>query len=114
MEPNGDYIFSIFRKWWYKINKEMFTSEFEADLDGIFFKKYFYNYNFLRIKKIGGPAYILLFNSLIFRLPKILKKILAFFLLPLEYIYNLMPGYFCAVIMAEMKKKKLINNNQNC
>jgi SAM-dependent methyltransferase len=91
-EPNREYVLEKARRIWYRAD-----AYFEADTEAAL--------NHDEIARIaapwfspescrfmGGPAYFLIFNSLLFRLPVKAKPLLAPPLFALEGIYNLLPG----------------------
>ncbi len=93
-EPNRRYLLEGLRKLWYR-----WDSTFEAETEGAldhhalsvlaapFFKP-------IDSRHMGGPAYFLIYNSMIFRLPQRSKRILASILFPIERAYNCLPGKF--------------------
>ncbi len=90
-EPNKNYFLDLARKLWYKLDK-YFDYETEDSLDHKKLinsqKKYF---SLKKIDFLGGPAYFLIYNSLIFRFPLFLKKSISPFLFFIEKIYNKFP-----------------------
>jgi SAM-dependent methyltransferase len=91
-EPNREYLLESARRLWYRADK-YFDAATEAALD--------YD-DIARIaapsftpescRFMGGPAYFLIFNSLLFRIPVKAKRWLAPPLFALEATYNLLPG----------------------
>lgn len=92
MEPNDQFLLSSIRRIWYRRDR-WFEAETEAALkhDEIASRAQPY---FVpeRVHYFGGPAFYLILNSLITRVPLHLKPALAQVLLPMESIYNRLPG----------------------
>jgi len=91
-EPNREYVLEGARRLWYRSD-----IYFEADTEAAL--------NHEEIARIagrwftpescrfmGGPAYFLIFNSLLFRIPVKTKRLLAPPLFALESVYDLLPG----------------------
>jgi SAM-dependent methyltransferase len=90
-EPNRDYLLEVVRRLWYKRDR-YFDSHNEAALShqalleaggGAFVSEY--------LKYFGGPAFFLVYNSLIFRVPHPVKSIVSPGLLAAESLYNQLP-----------------------
>lgn len=93
-EPNSEYILEGVRKYWYRSSRH-FDAPTEcalnhgqiSDLASTWFTPENVTYR-------GGPAYFLIFNSLLFGLSPRAKKWLAPSLFALERLYNRLPGHF--------------------
>ncbi|MEM9557332.1 MAG: class I SAM-dependent methyltransferase [Acidobacteriota bacterium] len=94
MEPNKKYLLEAPRNFWYS-QDPYFEADTEAALSheeiaglaaGWFRPR--------RVRHLGGPAYFLIFNSLIFRVPIALKPVIAPALFLSESLCNLLPGRF--------------------
>ena len=91
-EPNRQYILEGVRQAWYRLDK-YFDRETEAALNhqaiatlaSEYFSPAFCRY-------MGGPAYFLIYNSLLFRVPTRVKASIAPSLFALERLYNVLPG----------------------
>jgi SAM-dependent methyltransferase len=93
-EPNSRYFLEGARKLWYHMDK-YFESDTEAALDhdrisAICADNFTPEY----CRYMGGPAYFLICNSLVFRIHHRTKKYIAPLLFNLEFIYNKLPGRF--------------------
>jgi SAM-dependent methyltransferase len=82
------------RKLWYRLD-----ASFDADTEGALDHDALSAMTaprFLPIdcRYMGGPAYFLICNSLVFRVPQKLKQFLVPVLFPLERAYNRLPGRF--------------------
>jgi SAM-dependent methyltransferase len=93
-EPNSRYVLEGLRKLWYRLD-----SNFEADTEGALDHDALSAMaasDFLPIdcRYMGGPAYFLICNSLVFRVPQKLKRFLVPVLFPLERAYNHLPARF--------------------
>ncbi len=93
-EPNSRYLLEGLRKLWYRLDST-FEAETEAALDHDCLSaqaaRYFQP---IASRYMGGPAYFLIYNSMIFRVPKALKRHLGPVLYPLERACNRLPGRF--------------------
>lgn len=71
LEPHSASFFDRLRKFWYKFDKLFEDNEAAINLDEM--KQNFQNkFNFKKEIYVGGPAYILVFSSMVFRIsPKI-------------------------------------------
>ena len=75
MEPNSRYILEPMRKLWYRKDK-YFEADTERALDhDEILKIARKNFELVDVKYYGGIAYFLIFNSLVFRMPKFVKKL---------------------------------------
>jgi SAM-dependent methyltransferase len=91
-EPNRNYFLESARSLWYRMDP-YFDASTEAALDhdaiaqraSKFFTPEVATYK-------GGPAYFLIYNSLILRVPKCIKGAIAPPLFVAESLYNQMPG----------------------
>lgn len=92
MEPNDEFILSFIRRIWYR-NDRWFEADTEralrhAELEEIA-KPWF---TFDKVKYFGGPAFYLILNSLITRVPLGAKPALAALTFPMESAYGRLPG----------------------
>lgn len=91
-EPNKLCFLEIFRKIWYKVD-DFFQADSEAALNhDEILKIAGPNFSLLGCVYMGGPAYFLIYNSLILRVPLWLKPKIAKPLFLMESMYNLLPG----------------------
>lgn len=92
MEPNEDFLLSAVRRIWYRRDR-WFEADTEAALkhDEIAARAspWFVP---VWVQYFGGPAFYLIFNSLITRVPLCAKPALSTVLSPLEDAYNRLPG----------------------
>jgi ubiquinone/menaquinone biosynthesis C-methylase UbiE len=92
MEPSDDFFLSAVRRFWYKKDRW-----FEADTEEALKHDelaaqavpYFVPQ---RVCYVGGPAFYLILNSLVTRVPLKLKPPLSSALFPIESLYNKLPG----------------------
>jgi SAM-dependent methyltransferase len=92
VEPNAAFLLNAVRKLWYAEDK-WFREQEEAPL---------YHNEISRMASgtfesdvvtfLGGPAYFLILNSLILRVPHALKKVIAKPLFLFDELYNRLPG----------------------
>ncbi|WFU40197.1 class I SAM-dependent methyltransferase [Bradyrhizobium sp. CB82] len=109
MEPNDEFLLSSIRRLWYRKDR-WFEGDSEAALkhDEIasLAAPYFVT---KRVIYAGGPAFYLIFNSLITRVRLRAKPYLAPLLFPFEELYNLLPGRSAyAMFLAEWQRTKEI------
>ena len=91
-EPNRQYFLEGARQAWYRLDK-YFDQETEAALNhGAMAKLASEYFSPTLCRYMGGPAYFLIFNSLLFRLPERVKTGIAPPLFVLEGLYNVLPG----------------------
>jgi len=91
-EPNSDYVLEFARKLWYRLDK-YFDQQTEGALShaaiarqaqGLFAP--------ISLDYFGGPAFYLIYNSLIFRMPRGLKRGVSPILFGLETAFNRLPN----------------------
>lgn len=105
MEPSDHSFLSGIRRIWYKAD-----SWFESDTEHALKHEellamaapYF---TLEKVLYTGGPAFYLILNSLIMRVPLRAKPVLAPFMFPIESAYNMLPGRTpFAVFLARWKR----------
>jgi SAM-dependent methyltransferase len=95
LEPNRECYLEAARRLWYRLDRRYFDAATEAalahdevlDLAGGRFSPQHLSY-------MGGPAYFLIAQSMLFRLPKRAKAALRAPLMRVEGLYNRLPGRF--------------------
>jgi SAM-dependent methyltransferase len=106
VEPNRRYFLQSIRRLWYR-----FDANFEADTEdaldhaalSVLGARYFEPVN---VRYMGGPAYFLICNSMIFRVPYVAKRVLASVLFPIESAFNRLPGkFFFPYFVARWKRR---------
>ncbi|HEY8164996.1 MAG TPA: class I SAM-dependent methyltransferase [Gemmatimonadaceae bacterium] len=91
-EPNRQYILEGARRVWYQLDR-YFDQQTEAALEHEAIAKLAsVHFSPVSCRYMGGPAYLLIYNSLLFRLPRRVKSTIAPPLIALERFYNLLPG----------------------
>ena len=94
VEPNAQYILEGARDFWYRHDR-YFEENTEAALNhGDMLSMTDGRFRVHDIRYMGGIAYFLIYNSLIFRVPTGAKKYLAPPLFALESLTGLVPGKF--------------------
>jgi len=87
MEPHSGSFPDLVRRVWYRCDR--FFSDNEASIDVARLQRDFHaQFELKRVQHLGNVAFLLVLNSLIFRLPPRVKKILAPLLLKLEPLIN--------------------------
>jgi SAM-dependent methyltransferase len=94
VEPNKQCFLEGIRRLWYKLDKY-----FEADTESALAHDEISaiassRFSCLDLDYMGGPAYFLIYNSLLFRIPLSAKRFLAPSLFAAESLYNKLPGRF--------------------
>lgn len=93
-EPNRRYVLESARTLWYRMDP-YFDASTEAALDheriGDLASPWFERHS---VDFLGGPAYFLIYNSLILRVPRKAKTAIAPPLFLAERLYNHLPGRF--------------------
>jgi len=92
VEPNAEFLFNALRMFWYRHDR-YFEAETErplhySDLTTLFGSRF----EPIDVHYMGGPGYFLVLNSLMFRLPKMLKRLVSAPLLGFDALYNRLPG----------------------
>lgn len=91
-EPNKAFFLESAREFWYRKDRYFdHLTESPLDYDDLVMR-YANYFRPLNVAFFGGPAYFLILNSLIMRVPLFIKNILAFFLFPIEQLWNRIPG----------------------
>lgn len=93
-EPSDEGLFAGMRRVWYR-----FDHYFQADTERALVHRELLamaarDFSLVDVRHLGGPGYFLVFNSMILRLPRAVKKALASPLLALDALYNRLPGRF--------------------
>ncbi|HIB50145.1 MAG TPA: class I SAM-dependent methyltransferase [Phycisphaerales bacterium] len=91
VEPNADFLLEFIRKRWYKAD-HYFDDETEKALSHEELMKIGRHwFKCVDIKYKGGPGYFLILNSLLFRLPKWAKRLIARPLIFIDSLYDVLP-----------------------
>lgn len=92
VEPNKDYFLNSLRLFWYRYDK-YFEHETEGpiDLAGLS-EEYADLFQVEWSKYFGGPAYFTILNSLVFRMPPIIKGYIAKPMMQIDRVYDALPG----------------------
>lgn len=100
-EPNAKCCLEVFRKLWYRLDR-YFQADTESALSHDELRRLVANkFSTKKLKYMGGIAYFLIYNSLIFRLPFWLKKIISYPCFLIEKVFNLLPtSYFFPYFIA--------------
>jgi SAM-dependent methyltransferase len=91
-EPNRDYALEFMRRLWSRLD-HYFDAETEAALShDVLLRQAGGAFEARKVIYFGGPAFYLVYNSLVFRLPISVKSLLGRPLLTIERIFNKLPG----------------------
>jgi ubiquinone/menaquinone biosynthesis C-methylase UbiE len=103
-EPPSKSLLNLIRIVWYKLDKKYF-SEGEAAICISKLKKTAPNLTCLSEKYGGGPAYFLLYQSMITRMPKAIKIAIKTPLFFIETLYEkIIPSFFSAYVIVQFQK----------
>ena len=108
-EPNGRFVLDTLRDFWYRHDR-YFDAQTEHALDHDACAAMAAESSLAPVECVylGGPAYFLIYNSLIFRVPVGLKRYIAPLMFSLESVYNRLPWKACfATFIARWKKSAL-------
>jgi SAM-dependent methyltransferase len=92
MEPNADYFLQFVRKLWYRLDHYFDAGTEDALSHQALLEVAQADFSCLRLHYFGGPAFFLIYNSLVFRLPHGVKRIIAPPMMQLERAYSLIPA----------------------
>ena len=105
MEPHSQSIFERCRQAWYR--RDPYFEKNEAALNFSELRAYFTNYfEFVRMKYFGDVAYLLVWNSMIFRVPWWLKKCYARMVMALEFLLSPMQTQYTSLAVIGQWKKR--------
>jgi len=91
-EPNRDYMLESARRVWYRWDRYFDAANETALSHDALLKAAVGAFRCDRLRYFGGPAFFLVYNSLVFRIPHRAKSIISRPLLEAEALYNRMPG----------------------
>lgn len=105
MEPHSGSIPDLVRRVWYKHDK--FFSDNEAAIDLARIEREFSShFTFNRVKYMGSVAFLLVLNSMIFRIPLRLKPLYTPLLLALESVLSKLQGKkLSCFVIAQWQKR---------
>jgi SAM-dependent methyltransferase len=93
-EPNANYFLEFARRFWYRFD-DYFEDETEQALDYRLMREQFNKlFEERAVEFAGGPAFFLVFNSMIFRIPKWLKARYASPFMAAEVLWNKLPSRY--------------------
>lgn len=108
-EPYSGSVFDLPRKLWYKCDGYFEKDEEVIDLNSL--KNNFSGkFDFTSEKYRGGIAYLLVYNSLIFRIPRFMKRIYSPFLMALESLFSGIQGKRSSIFVICRWRKKELND----
>lgn len=91
MEPHSGSLPDVVRRFWYKYDR--FFSDNEAAIDVAALDREFASgFSFNKVKYMGNVAFLLVLNSLIFRIPVSAKRFYSPVLIQLESLINKLQG----------------------
>lgn len=93
-EPNRECYLEGFRRLWYRLDRYFEPTTEHALSHGDILRQAGDHFAALDCRYLGGPAYFLILNSLVLRVPLGLKSALSRPLFAVEQAYNRLPGRF--------------------
>jgi SAM-dependent methyltransferase len=95
MEPNADFVLEPLRQIWYRTDKKHFDADSEHALSHPrLARDHAGTLRPLGVTYVGGPAYFLLLQNWVLRIPNGVKRWLAPMLMMSERLYHRLPGRF--------------------
>jgi SAM-dependent methyltransferase len=105
VEPHKGSFPDLIRRWWYKRDHLFADNEEAIDLSEMK-RKFASKFTFNRERYLGNVAYLLVMNSLIFRIPLKLKPFYTTPLLFIESLINPFQGKLSSCFVACQWRKK--------
>jgi SAM-dependent methyltransferase len=104
VEPYEESVQDVFRRSWYKHDRMFAENEKAIDLKGLR-KKWAPYFKFTEEHYGGGIAYLLVYNSMIFRIPHSIKRYYSELLFVLENIFRRLQGkLFSGFVICQWEK----------
>jgi hypothetical protein len=91
-EPNSEYVLQFARSLWYAADGYFDKDTEDALAHDALLKNANGAFEKRSVRYFGGPAFFLIYNSLVLRVPHSVKRIIGPPLLGLERLYNFLPG----------------------
>lgn len=91
-EPNSEYVLQLARDLWYRCDKYFDETNERALAHNTILQQSGGGFVAEQVRYFGGPAFFLIYNSLLFRMPARLKSATSGLLLGAEALHNRMPG----------------------
>jgi SAM-dependent methyltransferase len=91
-EPNREYVLQFARDLWYRVDGYFDAASEDGLSHADLLRRGGGAFRAERVRHFGGPAFFLVYNSLVFRIPHGLKRAVAPPLMALEAGFNRLPG----------------------
>jgi SAM-dependent methyltransferase len=91
-EPNREYFLQFARDLWYRVDGYFDAATEDGLAHGDLLRQAGDAFRADQVRYFGGPAFFLIYNSLVFRMPHGLKRAVAPPLMALEAGFNALPG----------------------
>ena len=91
-EPNRDYVLESVRQVWYRWDRYFDAANETALSHDALLQLAAGSFACERLRYFGGPAFFIVYNSLVFRIPHWTKNIISPGLIGAEALYNRLPG----------------------
>ncbi|MFN2532842.1 MAG: class I SAM-dependent methyltransferase [Pyrinomonadaceae bacterium] len=105
VEPHAGSLPDLLRQFWYKYDT-LFASNEAAIQMGELTSRFSDDFAFLKLEYMGNLAYLLVFNSMVFRVPLWLKQYYTTPLVVMESIINKLQGRRLSCYVAAQWRKK--------
>jgi len=104
-DPHAASMFDVFRRLWYRLDDLFEENEAGVDVDELI-SEYADRFEFVMTRYVGSVAYLLVLNSLAFRMPYFLKRLYSPAVMALEATLNRVTGRRTALyVVAQWKKR---------
>jgi SAM-dependent methyltransferase len=104
-EPHSGSLPDSVRRRWYRHDKFFAANEASIDVEGLK-KEFAAQFEFKMEDYLGNVAYLLVFNSLIFRIPLPLKPLYTPTLMKMESLVNKLQGKFLSCFVVSQWRKR--------
>ena len=91
-EPNREYVLQFARDLWYRLDRYFDAATEDGLAHDALLRRAGRAFAAERVRHFGGPAFFLVYNSLVFRMPQGLKRTVSPPLMALEDAFNRLPG----------------------
>jgi SAM-dependent methyltransferase len=105
-EPHAGSLPNLARRMWYRFDPLFEANEAAVDVEHLERRNH-HRFDFEYRRFYGGPAFLLVYNSLVFRVPPRLKRLYSPMLLRLEGLVEKVQGKRLSCVVAARWRKKL-------
>jgi SAM-dependent methyltransferase len=105
MEPHTGSLPDLVRRFWYKHDRFFSDNEAAINVEALE-QEFASHFSVSRVRYLGNLAFLLVLNSLIFRIPARLKPFYSPFLLPIESLVSKLQGKKTSCFVVAQWRKK--------